>query len=599
MTVVAAVDATRDGLAKALPDRPDAVVSLLSWDAGADEPGAPGSATAALVQALADRGATGPLWCATGGAVSVAGEDADPDQAAVWGLGGVLALDLPEAFGGLVDLPRQPTDADLDAFAAALTAPGGEDQLAVRDGRLLARRLVRDGADAPEWTPRGAVLVTGGTGGLGTHVARWLARSGAGHVVLASRSGPAAPGAAGLAAEVEALGARCSVVALDVADRDAVAAVLADVERDGPLTAVVHAAGAGLAPTPVVELTAGRYADVAAGKVEGARVLDEVLADRALDAFVLFSSGAAVWGSGGQAPYAAANAFLDGLAARRRARGLVATSVAWGGWGGGLGMIGDGDAERWARLGIRTMDPEAALRGMALAVGSGRAASVVADVDWARFAPGYALARERPLLRGLPEVVALLAEPDEPAAAVDARGALAARLTGLDAAGQDELLADLVRAQAAAVLGFADPGAVAADRAFKDAGFDSVTAVELRNRLGAATGLRLPPTVVFDHPKPLALARVLRAELVPQRGDGVTAAQVAHREDAIRRVLASVPLARFEELGVLGALVDLVPAAPPAGGAATAERDDLADLAELDLDGLVRRAMRGTTAGND
>ncbi|MEV7046666.1 SDR family NAD(P)-dependent oxidoreductase, partial [Amycolatopsis sp. NPDC051061] len=597
---VEATDLTRDSLAEVLDgsENADWVVSLLSWEVE----GEPAAGTTALVQALADRGITAPLWCVTSGAVSVANEAAEPEQAAVWGLGGVLALDGPDTFGGLVDLPAGELSEDtLDLLTAALGAPGGEDQLAVRDGKLHARRLVRESSGGREWIPRGTVLVTGGTGGLGTHVARWLAGNGAAHIVLASRKGPDALGATELAAEVETLGALCTIVACDISDTDALAAVIAEAERNEPLSAVVHTAGAGLAATPVTELTVEQYSAVTRGKVEGARVLDRLLGDRELDAFVLFSSGAAVWGSGGQAPYAAANAHLDGLAANRRARGQVATSVAWGGWGGGHGMIGDGEDEQWRRIGIRPMDPALAVRGMALAVGTGRTTTVVADIDWERFVPGYTMTRERPLLRELPEVTALLTEPAEAATdSGDVRAQLVARLTGLSPAEQEELLAGLVQAETAAVLGHSNAEAVERDRAFKDTGFDSVTAVELRNRLNALTGLRLAPTVVFDHPKPTVLARALRAELAPATavtGGTVTAAEVADWEDDIRRALASVPLARFEELGVLDVLLSVAgPAAEPERGEVD---EELNAIAGLDLAGLVQRAMRDTSDRKD
>ncbi|MFD0442642.1 beta-ketoacyl reductase [Streptomyces indonesiensis] len=321
-------------------------------------------------------------------------------------------------------------------------------------------------------------------------MARWLAANGADHVVLLSRQGGDAPGAAELVADLTDV--RVTVAACDVTDRDAVAAVLAEAERTHPLTAVVHTAGAGLPPAPVTEVTAEEFAAVTGAKVRGALVLDGLVGDRELDAFVLFSSGAGVWGSGGQAPYGAGNAFLDGLAQRRRARGLAATSVAWGGWGGGVGMIDADGGDQWRRIGILPMDPAPALRAMARAVGGGPPNVIVADIDWARFVPGYTMARERPLLRQLPEVAEILAA-DAPGGGASRREVLLDSLAELTGPEREAFLTDLVRREAAAVLGHADGDAVEPERAFKDTGFDSLTAVELRNRINAATGLQPRP----------------------------------------------------------------------------------------------------------
>ncbi|MBL1119954.1 SDR family NAD(P)-dependent oxidoreductase, partial [Streptomyces sp. 110] len=585
------------------------VVSLLSWDDRADtEYGTVSvgtAATLAAAQAVRDHGVTAPLWCVTSGGVAVAGEAADPAQSAVWGFGAVLGLDHPDTFGGLIDLPAEGAGGDKelpDALFAALSSPEGEDQLAVRADGLFARRMLRDrDGSGSAWKPRGTVLVTGGTGGLGSHVARWLAANGADHVVLLSRQGGAAPGAAELVADLTDV--RVTVAACDVTDRDAVAAVLAEAERTHPLTAVVHTAGAGLLPAPVTEVTTEEFAAVTGAKVRGALVLDELVGDRELDAFVLFSSGAGVWGSGGQAPYAAGNAFLDGLAQRRRARGLAATSVAWGGWGGGHGMIDADGGDQWRRIGVLPMDPKPALRALARAVGGGPPNVIVADIDWARFVPGYTMARERPLLRQLPEVAEILAA-DAPGGGGSRRETLLDSLAELTGPEQEAFLTDLVRREAAAVLGHADGDAVEPERAFKDTGFDSLTAVELRNRINATTGLQLSATVVFDYPKPTTLARKLRTELVPT-ADGEAPGAMG-RERELRRALASVPLHRFHELGVLDALVRLADSTAGELGElsgltdlSTAAEADTSAIADLDADELVSRAMRGTTFGND
>ncbi|WP_324613869.1 SDR family NAD(P)-dependent oxidoreductase, partial [Streptomyces sp. DSM 15324] len=248
------------------------------------------------------------------------------------------------------------------------------------------------------WSPRGTVLVTGGTGALGARVARWVAAEGAEHVVLVSRRGVEAPGAVELREELAAAGVRVSVEACDVADRGAVEALLGVY----PVDAVVHAAGA-VVNVPLGEVSVSDLAGVWAGKVAGAVHLDAVLGDRALDAFVVFSSIAGVWGSGGQAGYAAANAALDGLVSARRSRGLVGTSVAWGPWAGGGMAADEGAVEALRRRGLVALDPERAVRALGRVAAGGDAVVVVADVEWERFAPAYTSVRPSALLAGLPE----------------------------------------------------------------------------------------------------------------------------------------------------------------------------------------------------
>ncbi|MEW2619201.1 type I polyketide synthase [Streptomyces sp. NPDC048106] len=468
--------------------------------------------TVLLTQALGDIGQDAPLWCLTSGAVSVDADDplTSPAQALVWGLGRTAVLELPDRWGGLVDLPAVPTPRAvgrlLDVLGDAPTH--GEDQLAVREGGVLVRRLGR--SPRPErartsWTPKGTVLITGGTGAIGAHVARWVARSGAEHVVLAGRSGPQAPGASELAAELAASGARVSVVSCDMTDRSAVEELLKGLTASGdPVRAVFHAAGTA-EYTPFAELTAEQIAEALAAKVAGARHLDELLEPDEVDAFVLFSSIAGVWGSGGQAAYAAGNAYLDALAQARRAAGGRATSVAWGAWDADGGMLDEKRADQLARGGVIVMAPEPAITALEQAVTDDETTLVVADMAWDRFLPAFTLHRPSPLLADLPDTAALVAREAASAPATDT-AAVTGRLAGLAPAEQHALLLDLVRAEAAAVLGHTSGAAVDPDRAFHDLGFDSLTAVALRNRLKSATGLALAATVVFDHPTATALA---------------------------------------------------------------------------------------------
>ncbi|MDH6142630.1 acyl transferase domain-containing protein [Kitasatospora sp. GP30] len=543
-----AIDAdelTREALAARLRDHsadsaPYAgLISLLALMDGAhpDHPGLPRALTATLclVQALADTVVEAPLWALTRGAVAVGRSDgpAAPAQAQVWGLGRVAALEFPRLWGGLVDLPEEPDRRALTRLIAVL-AEGGEDQVAVRGSGVFARRLARAvpaSASAEPWLPRGTVLVTGGTGALGAQVARHLAAAGAAHLVLTGRRGAAAPGAAELCAELRALGAEVTVAACDVADRDALARLLAETPALAELTAVVHAAGVGQL-TAFGELTPAEVAEVLAAKAVGADNLDELLGDRPLDAFVLFSSIAGIWGSGGQAGYAAANAHLDALAAARRRRGLAALAVAWGPWAGEGMAARDGAEIELARRGLPAMPPAPALRALQGALDTTESQLIVADVDWAVFAPAFAVGRPSPLLADLPEAARALAA-QQPAADVDGAGAqLRGRLAALPVAEAERELLDLVRSRAAAVLGHPSPDALEPGRAFRELGFDSLTAVELRNALTAETGLALPATLVFDFPTPVALAGRLRAELLGSVAPEAAAAAAVGRRDA-------------------------------------------------------------------
>ncbi|WP_221337786.1 type I polyketide synthase [Thermocatellispora tengchongensis] len=526
---------------------PVGVVSLLALREGAlpgfDVVPAGVAGTLGLVQALGDAGLTAPLWVLTRGAVAAAPADAvtAPLQAQVWGLGQVVALEHPDRWGGLIDLPAVLDDRAADRLCAVLSGCG-ENQVAIRDVGVLGRRLVRaDSAPGvgPGWVARGTALVTGGTGAIGARVARWLAGRGAERVVLSSRSGAGAVGVAGLAAELAEAGTAAVVVAADVADRAEVAGLLEAMAAGGPpLRTVVHTAGV-LDDGVVDRLDVSRLATVLGPKAGGAAVLDELTAVVDLDAFVLFSSSAGTFGGGGQGNYAAANAYLDALARNRRGRGLPGLSLAWGVWaGGGMAQSGEAVRQRLDRGVLRAMDPDLALRvlGQALDDAGPDGVLTVMDVDWTRAASRMGDLRRVPLVRDLPEVRALPAAeaPDEEQAGTD----LARHLAGLSRAAQEQRLTDLVRAEAASVLGHPSAAAVDAGRAFKDLGFDSLTAVELRNRLNAATGQRLPATVVFDYPTSAALAAHLRAAI---RQDEDTAPPVFTEIDALESTLSAIP----------------------------------------------------------
>ncbi|MFD3874633.1 type I polyketide synthase [Streptomyces sp. NPDC058623] len=493
------------------------VVSLLAWDESAGI-----GATAVLVQALGDAGVEAPLWCVTRGAVSVGRSDRlrSPVQAQVWGLGRVAALEAPERWGGLVDLPEVWDERAMGRLAGVLTGgPAGEDQVAVRSSGVFGRRLVRAAAaqGEPSWAPSGTVLVTGGTGALGGRVARWLAGAGAGRLVLTSRRGMDAPGAAELAAELSELGVEVSVVACDAADRDALRTLLAT-EAD-TLTAIVHTAGI-LDDGVLDALTPERFESVLRAKAVSALNLHELTVELGIEltAFVLFSSVTGTWGTAGQANYAAANAYLDALAEHRRADGLAATSIAWGPWAEG-GMAADGALDaRMRQGGVPPMAAGSAIDALHRALDANDTVVTVVDVDWDRFAAGFTAVRPGNLLAELPEAhgafTARGADAGSSHGSGHGRQSLVSRLAGLSVAERDRLLLDLVRKEVAAVLGHTGAESVGAGRAFKELGFDSLTAVELRNRLGSTTGLRLPATLIYDYPTSADLADHLRGELL-------------------------------------------------------------------------------------
>ncbi|WP_449657300.1 type I polyketide synthase, partial [Streptomyces johnsoniae] len=462
------------------------------------------------------------LVVVTSGAVAArTGEDVtDLGAAAVWGLVRSVQSEHPDRVM-LIDV-EGPGEASAALPAAVATA---EPQLAVRDGVLRAPRLVRAAPPPPGTAaaidPEGTVLVTGGTGGLGSLLARHLVTAhGARHLLLVGRRGPAAPGAAELAAELSGLGAEVRIEAADVADRDAVAALLATVPAAHPLTAVIHTAGV-LDDATALALTPERLDAVLRPKADAAWHLHDLTRDSALRAFVLFSSVSGLTGTPGQANYAAANSYLDALAQHRAAHGLPATSLAWGLWGADLGMggtLGEAERARWERSGVTPLDAEQglALFDRALATHSPLLAPV--SLRLSRAVP----AEVPPLLR------TLLPGPARPAARerrpVGDQPAWAGQIAALPADEREAAVLRVVRDTAAGVLGHSRGDAIPADRPFKDIGLDSMGGVELRNRLATTTGLRLPATLVFDHPAPAPLAAYLLGRVQADRSPAVPAA---------------------------------------------------------------------------
>ncbi len=465
-----------------------------------------------------DRFGAARLVFVTSGAVA-----ADPDEdipglanSPVWGLVRAAQAEHPGRFV-LVD-----ADEPADSVQALLSAVAtDEPQLAVRAGEPFAPRLVRarpaesEGSGPGSGFGEGPVLVTGASGMLGGLVARHLVvQHGVRRLVLASRRGHVGS----LHDELTGLGAEVAAVACDVADRDAVAALLAE----HPVTAVVHAAGV-LDDGVIESMTPERIDTVFRPKVDAAWNLHELTRDLDLSAFVLFSSAAGTFGNPGQANYAAANAFLDALAQHRRAAGLPATSLAWGLWADASGMtdeLAETDRGRLSRAGVAALSAEEGLRLLDASIALPTAVTVPMRLDLAPL-------RARP--ETVPALLRALVRTARPATA-KAEGSLAARISALPEDERLPLLLDLVRTCVAAVLGHASAAEVEPERAFGELGFDSLTAVELRNRLDAASGLRLPATLIFDYPTPVVLAGHLRSTLLGDEA-GTATIRTAVAED--------------------------------------------------------------------
>ncbi len=496
------------------------------------------SALAAVQRWLADESkADSRLALITRGAVATRdGESPDPAAAAIWGLIRSAQSEHPGRFA-LID--SDGGEASVEALPAALEVGAEEPQLALREGVALVPRLARtasggaDGEAAGSIDPERTVLITGATGGLGALVAnRLVERHGARHLLLVSRSGPEAEGAGELKAGLEELGAEATIAACDVGDREALKKLLASISEERPLGAVIHAAGA-LADATIQSLGDEQMERVFAPKADAAWHLHELTAELDLSAFVLFSSAVGTLGGPGQANYAGANAFLDALAQKRRAEGLAAISIGWGLWereGGMASSLGEADLARLRRGGVEALSDERGLALLDSALGADRAAALAMPLDTAALGALASAGALPPVLRGLVRI---------PKRRAVASGSLAARLATMSEAEAEGLVSSLVRGEVAAVLGHTSAAEVEPERAFQEMGFDSLAAVELRNRLSAISGLRLAATVVFDYPSTAALAEHLLAEATASGG----ARHLAVRAQASEEPIAIVGMA--------------------------------------------------------
>ncbi|MGI5282727.1 type I polyketide synthase [Nonomuraea polychroma] len=528
-----------------------------------------GQALGLLQRWLADDAFAGSrlAFVTTHAIAALPGDDVtDLSNAALWGLVRSAQSEHPDRII-LVDLDYQ---ADDEVMLRAATA--GEPQVVVRGGVLYVPRLTRMAASpvggGAEFDPEGTVLITGGTGGLGALFAEHLVtRHDVRRLVLASRRGPDAPGAARLRERLSASGATVDIVAADVSDRDTLAALLGDIPAEHPLTAVVHAAGT-LDDATTESLTLTQLAAVLRPKMDAAWHLHELTKHDKLSAFIMFSSISGIIGMPGQAGYAAANSYLDALAAHRTATGLAGTSIAWGLWGGAVGMGAELDSSgvaRWARAGVAPLAP---VRGPGLfdaAMATSTALVVPADLS-----PARAQTDSPPMLRELVRAQRQKAQPDA------AEQPWHLQVTQLP---REEWLAaatDLVRSHTASVLGHASASAVDVERTFLDLGLDSLTGVELRNHLNTATGLRLPTTIVFDHPTPTAMATYLHQQLAKNNSPAHTVLQELTR---LETLIANTPADDTEQITTrLRHLLDLCEGHPT-----TTPHDDLDTASDGEL----------------
>jgi polyketide synthase 7 len=607
----AAADIERAELAESLRSRyagapPLGVLSLLALHDGADEQGSGLSGTLTLLQALVDADVQAPLWTATSGAVSVG--DADPVgpaiQAQVWGLGRVAALEHPKAWGGLVDLPAGPDDVDPAQLRAVLTGKAGEDQVAIRPDGLFVRRLVpaptASRVPGQEWKPQDAVLVTGGVVGMSAHVAGWLAAEGAGQIVLLAAGGPDAPGAGELVTELTGLGADVTVADHTLTDRTAFAGFLGELaEADVRIRTVIHIPASGEL-APLLDLTPDQLAAVVCAGLAGAECLDAVCGLEPEATVVYFSSVSAAWGSKDHGAHAAANAYLDSLAHRHRAAGRNAISVAWGLWD-----TADGTGEQSAlvrhytdqsrRQGLSPLDADLALTALRQVLDHDDPYVAIADIAWDRFLSLFTVARTNRLFDDVPTARQLIQVARE--FTDDEDGDRASQLRRELAALPEEKrlgrLLSLVRTHVAAVLRYPTAEAVAPDRPFKELGFDSIAAVELRNRLRTATGLGLATTLVFDYPTSTMLAGYLQTQVSTDEAQAPAFGDL----EELDKVLAGLPAGDARRTGLINRLQVLLwkhsgnGSGIDSAGEAAATEHDLAAASAEDMFALIDQEL--------
>jgi enoyl-[acyl-carrier-protein] reductase (NADH)/acyl carrier protein len=467
----------------------------------------------ALIQALSRTSLTPRLWLVTQGAQPVGAEHQNQNlaiaQAPLWGVGRVVALEHPELWGGMVDLdPQVLPETSAQHLLQILQADLGEDHWAYRQQQAYGARLVPYHpisqhplpiqADATYW-------ITGGVGALGLYVSQWLVQQGAKYLVLSSRRGNRADMQAAIA-QLEQHGATVVVLAADVTQSEDIAQVLTHIQNTlPPLRGIIHAAGV-VDQQTLVDLDGDRFLQVLQPKLRGTWLLHEFTHNLKLDFWIGFSSIAAVWGSKGQAHYAAANHFLDAFAHYQQGLGLPTLSVNWGPWAGG-GMATP-DAETWLTgSGLNLLQPQSAVESLGQLLTAGVAQAVVADMDWPRFKALYEVRGARSLLAAI--LPSPLVPADTPTSVPQAKPPrLRQHLETMSPNQRREQLVTSLRQEVAQVLGLGTQ-LPAVEQGFFDMGMDSLMAVDLRNRLETGLGTSLPATLAFEYPTVTALASFL------------------------------------------------------------------------------------------
>ncbi|MBZ0297818.1 MAG: SDR family NAD(P)-dependent oxidoreductase, partial [Anaerolineae bacterium] len=480
-----------------------------------------------LSQALIAQGAAVPLWLITENAQPVDVDRMDVGDSPLWGFGRVLALEYPALWGGLIDLNREDAaTVKARGVLAEITNPDGEDQLALREHERYVARLARTAVPKSKpisFRADGSYLITGGTGGLGLELARWLAEHGAGHIILTSRRGlpdrsqwvtaannPDVAQQIATVEAIEALGTEVTAVALDVTDADGMARLVN--EYSGSLRGVFHLA-AMLAFWPIQDMPEDGLAAMLRTKMTGAWTLHQLTAELPLDHFVMFSSTTALWGVTGMAHYAAANTFLDTLAYYRQSHGLPGLSVNWGTWEE-MRIASTEEQEAVAQFGLKQMSSADALAilGDIMADASVRQMAVAA-VDWSVLKPAYEVRRERPFLANV-DVPMKRAVRRAESVEVSQGPSLLEQLAELAEDERREALIDHVSVEVADILGM-NAGSVDIHRGLFEMGMDSLMSVDLKSHLEKRTGLSLPSTLTFNYPTVAELAEYLDGRLTP------------------------------------------------------------------------------------